>query len=210
MGPLVWLRFQSPDSQEASAAPGGWAQSLWRLGVGTSKGGIQESRCTVCFAVTHLIVLGKIKQTGSQPCPRLEGSPLTPELLDLKPRSFMSFSISVHTHPSLLLTLLTAPNFSLQNAQNSCLKAFTHTLSSCFTCPGVSLGTTAFRKLSFSFSSSCPPLTAALCPTCPPLAVWWSPACLSSHQTALGRDWDAYIVVVLSAQHHVWHIVDAH
>lgn len=42
--------------------------SLWRLGVGTCKGGIRESPHTVCFALTHLIVLGKINHIGSQPC----------------------------------------------------------------------------------------------------------------------------------------------
>lgn len=34
-------------------------QSLWGLEVRTSMRHIQESSCTSCFALTHLIILGK-------------------------------------------------------------------------------------------------------------------------------------------------------
>lgn len=146
----------------------------------------------------HLIILGNTNQIGSQTLPRaLDGSPLTTEPLDLTPRSFMSFSTSLYTHCSLL-SLLTLPTFILQNARFSCLKAFAHALSCCFTSQVLAWeGSIAFRKHSLSFSSPLP----LLIPSVPPISLWscggFLLTCLSSHRTVLGKYWAAYFVVVL-------------
>lgn len=92
----------------------------WGWGPVRSRPG-ELMHCLLCS--NPLDHLGQDKSNWVTTLPRtLDGSPLTTELLDLKPQSFISFSVSVHTHPLLLLTLLTLPNFNLQNAQNSCLE----------------------------------------------------------------------------------------
>lgn len=57
-------------AHEASALPGGWAESLEAGGEDQYETHPGELLHPVCFALTHLIILGKTKHTGSQPYPR--------------------------------------------------------------------------------------------------------------------------------------------
>lgn len=165
-------------AHEASALPGGWAESLG-LEVRTSMTHPGE-------LLHHLLCSDPLDHLGQDrqirldhnPTPDPSGSPLTTEILGLTPKSFMSFSTFLYrliphsfTPSSHCLTLASkmgakwGPSFLAS-------RFFAYTLFSCFTCLGLCLGIIAFRKHSLSFSSLSPPLITALVFPCLPLVVW--------------------------------------